>query len=314
MGYRVVQGAEYFDAPALIDEEVIATIELCAEIAPLHNKAAAECIRACMALMPDIPHIAVFDNAFHSTMPAKAYMYPLPFDLYKDHAIRKYGAHGTSHRYIAQRAAQMIGRPLSEIKVITCHLGNGCSLAAVDRGVCIDTTMGFTPLDGLMMGTRSGAIDPAIIPYLLSHTDMKPGEIDELLNKRSGMLGISGVSNDLRDITAAAEKGNDRAILAIDMFAYSVKKYLGAFCFALAGTDVIVLTAGVGENSAPMRARIFEGLEPLGIIMDPEKNKAIDGEGIISSDKSRVKILVIPTNEELMIAWDVQDMVRELDL
>lgn len=310
VGYRIVQGAEYFDAPTLIDEEVIQKIEDCAVIAPLHNKPAAECIRACRELMPDVPHVAVFDNAFHATMPPKAFMYPLPYEMYTNYHIRKYGAHGTSHRYVARRSAALLGRPISELKIITCHLGSGCSIAAIDRGVCVDTTMGFTPLDGLMMGTRSGSIDPAIIPYLMQQTDMTPTDVDELLNKRSGLLGISGISNDLRDIRDAAIGGHERAMLAYDMFAYSVKKHIGEFVFALAGTDVITVTAGVGENCVLMRRKIFEGLEPIGIILDQERNRNAKGECVISADKSRVKVLVIPTNEELMIAWDVRDLVE----
>jgi acetate kinase len=268
-------------------------------------------IRACEKLIPQARQVAVFDTAFHQTLPPKAFMYPLPYEMYEKHRIRKYGFHGTSHRYIAARAAAILQRPPEELKLITCHLGNGCSVCAVERGVSIDTSMGFTPLEGLMMGTRSGSIDPAIITYLISKLGMTPQAVDDMLNRYSGLLGISGLSNDLRDIRSATEAGHKRATLAYEMYSNSVKKFIGQYVFAMAGVDAIVLTAGVGENCDRMRRMIFAGLEPVGILLDEEKNALRGFERIISSDDSRVKIIVIPTNEELMIVHDVIKLLEE---
>jgi acetate kinase len=309
IGHRVVHGGEYFSESVIIDDEVIARIEECTPLAPLHNPPSLMGIAACATLIPEAPQIAVFDTAFHQTLPPKAYRYPLPTELYEKHRIRKYGFHGTSHRYIAQRAAAILKRPFEELKLITCHLGNGCSVAAIDGGISIETSMGFTPLEGLMMGTRCGSIDPAIVTYLIRELEMTPEEVEDLMNRQSGLLGVSGLSNDLRDVRAAAEAGHEGAMLAYEMYSNSVKKFIGQYAFTLAGVDAIVLTAGVGENCDRMRRMIFEGLEPLGIVLNQERNLLRGFERIISSDESRVKIIVIPTNEELMI---VQDVVKLL--
>jgi acetate kinase len=310
IGHRVVHGGEYFSESVLIDDAVIAKIEECIPLAPLHNPPSLTGIKACKELMPAAQQIADFDTAFHQTLPPEAYLYPLPYEMYEEHRIRKYGFHGTSHRYVAQRAAAILDSPTGDLKVITCHLGNGCSVSAVRNGESIETSMGFTPLDGLMMGTRTGTIDPAIVTYLIGTLGISVEETEALLNRKSGLLGVSGLSNDLRDVQTAAQDGDERAALACEMYAYSVKKFIGQYTFALAGVDAIVLTAGVGENSASMRAQIFAGLEPLGIELDAEKNKLRGSERFISTDNSRVKILVIPTNEELMI---VEDVIKLLD-
>ncbi|MDR3136747.1 MAG: acetate kinase [Coriobacteriales bacterium] len=304
IGHRVVHGGEYFSASALITDEVLQLIQRCSPLAPLHNPAALAGIRACRELMPDKLQVAAFDTAFHQTMPAKAYMYPLPYELFVRHRIRRYGFHGTSHRYIAERAAALLQKPLIDLKLITCHLGNGCSVAAIDHGFSVDTSMGFTPLEGLMMGTRCGSIDPAIVTYLVEELDMSAQEVSDLMNKQSGLLGISGLSNDLRDIRAATEAGNERAALAYEMYSHSVKKYIGSYVFALGGVDAVVLTAGVGENCDRMRRMIFQGLESLGIFVDQKLNSERGFERVISEERSQVKIIVIPTNEELMIARD----------
>ncbi|MDR1015963.1 MAG: acetate kinase [Coriobacteriales bacterium] len=312
VGHRVVHGGEYFDSSVVIDEKNLEKIAACSKLAPLHNPAAVEGIRACQKIMPEVMQVAVFDTSFHQSMPQKAYMYPLPYELYRGQSIRKYGFHGTSHRYVADRAAQFLGKPLEELQLITCHLGNGCSLAAIDHAKSVDTTMGFTPLDGLMMGTRCGSIDPAIVLYLINYVGLTSDEVNDIMNKQSGLLGISGLSNDLRDVRSAAEAGNDRAQLAYEMYSYSVKKHIGAYVFTMAGVDAIILTAGVGENCDRMRRMIFEGLEPMGIKIDHERNLQKSGERVISTDDSRVKILVIPTNEEYMIAQDVKHIYQEL--
>lgn len=310
VGHRVVHGGEYFEKSALIDEDVISKIDELAELAPLHNKAALAGIFACRKLMPDTPMVAVFDTSFFQTLPPSAYMYPLPYEYYEKYGVRKYGAHGTSHRYIAERAADLLGEPLTDLRLITCHLGNGCSISAIDHGSPIDTSMGFTPLDGLMMGTRCGSIDPAIVTFLMEKLDLTPGEMNDIMNKQSGLLGISGISNDLRSVREASEAGDERAMLAYEMYSSRVKKYIGQYFFMLGGTDAIVLTAGVGENCDKMRRMIFSGLQPLGIILDPAKNKQRGFERFISSDKSEVPVIVIPTDEEYMIARDTYDIVR----
>jgi acetate kinase len=309
VGHRVVHGGEYFNKSVLIDDDVIAKIDELSELAPLHNPGALMGIRACMELMPDIPHVAVFDTAFFQTIPPRAYMYALPYEYYEKYRMRKYGAHGTSHRYIALRAAEIMGRPLKDLKLITCHLGNGCSVTAIDHGHAVDTSMGFTPLDGLMMGTRCGSIDPACVTFLMEKEGYTPQEMDDIMNRKSGLLGVSGVSNDLREVLEATEHGNERAILAYEMYSYSVKKYIGQYITLMAGVDAVVLTAGVGEHSVHMRRMIFAGLEPLGIIIDHKKNRSSSVEQIISDDRSTVKIIIIPTNEEAMIAQDVYDIV-----
>ena len=312
VGHRVVQGGKYFDRSVLIDVDVVAKIDELAELAPLHNKAALMGIEACREQMPGKPMVAVFDTSFFQTIPPKAYMYPLPYELYEKHAIRKYGAHGTSHRYIAERAAAFMDEPLEDLKLITCHLGNGCSISAIDHGVAVDTSMGLTPLDGLMMGTRCGAIDPAIVPFIMEKENLTAAEVNDLMNKKSGLLGISGISNDLRSVRQASEEGDERAQLAYDMYSNSAKKYIGQYIAVMGGVDAIVLTAGVGENCDKMRRMIFAGLQPLGIKIDLEKNRAgLRGEREISTDDSEVRIVIIPTDEEYMIARDTYQLVKE---
>ena len=311
IGHRIVQGGKYFDRSVIIDDEVIAKIDELAEFAPLHNKAALMGIHACQKHMPGVPMVAVFDSAFFQSLPPKAYMYPLPYELYEKYGIRKYGAHGTSHRYIAERAAAFLDEPLEDLKIITCHLGNGCSMTAIDHGVAVDTSMGLTPLDGLMMGTRCGAIDPAIVPFLMEHENLDAKQVNDLMNKKSGLLGISGISNDLRSVRTASEEGDERAQLAYEMYSNSVKKYIGQYIAVMGGVDVIVLTAGVGENCDKMRRLIFAGLQPLGIVLDEERNRQRGGERIISTDESPVIIAIIPTNEEYMIARDTYELVHK---
>ncbi len=311
VGHRIVQGGKYFDQSVVIDDDVIAKIDELAELAPLHNKAALMGINACLKHMPGVPMVAVFDTSFFQTLPPKAYMYPLPYELYEKYSIRKYGAHGTSHRYISERAAAVLDEPLEDLKLITCHLGNGCSMSAIDHGVAVDTSMGLTPLDGLMMGTRCGAIDPAIVPFLMEHENLSAAEVNDLMNKKSGLLGISGISNDLRSVREASEKGDERAMLAYEMYSNSVKKYIGQYIAVMGGVDAIVLTAGVGENCAKMRRMIFAGLQPLGIVLDETKNRAGGFERVISTDDSPVQIIIIPTNEEYMIALDTYKLVYE---
>ena len=303
VGHRVVQGGKYFDRSVLIDDDVVAKIDELAELAPLHNKAALMGIEACREQMPGKPMVAVFDTSFFQTIPPKAYMYPLPYELYEKHAIRKYGAHGTSHRYIAERAAVFMDEPLEDLKLITCHLGNGCSISAIDHGVAVDTSMGLTPLDGLMMGTRCGAIDPAIVPFIMEKENLTAAEVNDLMNKKSGLLGISGISNDLRSVRQASEEGDERAQLAYDMYSNSAKKYIGQY---------IAVMGGVDENCDKMRRMIFAGLQPLGIKIDLEKNrKGLRGEREISTDDSEVRIVIIPTDEEYMIARDTYQLVKE---
>ena len=309
VGHRVVHGGEYFSKSVIIDDSVKKAIEDCIDLAPLHNPANLTGINACEEVMPGVPQVAVFDTAFHQTMKPEAYLYAIPYELYQKDKIRKYGFHGTSHKYVANRAAELLGRPLEELKLVTFHLGNGSSVTAIDGGVSVDTSMGFTPLSGVIMGTRSGVIDPAIITYLMEKEDMGIKEIDNLLNKKSGVLGISGISSDFRDLSAEAEKGNERAKLALDMFIYSVKRYLGFYACAVGGVDGVVFTAGIGENNSAMRASIMEGMEFLGAPIDLEKNKG-RGEIDISAEGARVKTLVIPTNEELMIALDTKALVE----
>lgn len=314
IGHRIVHGGNFFDSSALITEEVLQKIESLCTLAPLHNPPALKCIQVCEELAPTLPQVAVFDTSFFQTLPPSAYMYPLPYELCEKHQIRKYGAHGTSHRYIANRCAALMEKPLEDLKIITCHLGNGCSISAIDHGIAVDTSMGFTPLDGLMMGTRCGAIDPAIIPFLEEAEGLTPAEVNEIMNKKSGLLGVSGISNDMRDVRKGAEAGEERAVLAYEMYAHSIRKYLGQYMIEMAGVDAIVLTAGVGENCDRMRRLAFAGLQPLGIILDQEKNsRSHHGkERFISHDDSPVKIIVIPTNEEMMIAQDTYDIVSKL--
>ncbi|MGB9607101.1 MAG: acetate/propionate family kinase [bacterium] len=318
VGHRVVHGGERFTEPVLIDEEVERAIEECANLAPLHNPPNLTGIRAAKALLPNVPHIAVFDTAFHSTMPPRAYIYALPYEFYERYRIRRYGFHGTSHYYVSRRAIQYLKENFSiepsQSKVITCHLGNGCSITAVLGGESIDTSMGLTPTEGLVMGTRCGDIDPAIIPFLMEKEGLTPKEMDDILNKKSGLLGISGQTNDMRDIEEEIAKGNKRAKLAFDIFCYRVKKYIGAYAAVMGGVDALVFTGGIGENGPMEREAICSGLEFLGIKIDPEKNEStIRGkEGDISEKGASARVLVIPTNEELVIAQETARLVSNM--
>lgn len=305
VGHRVVHGGEQFSDSTLITDEVLKQIEDLSELAPLHNPANITGIKAFQKILPNVPHVAVFDTAFHQTMPERSYLYSLPYEYYEKYKIRKYGFHGTSHKYVTERAAELLERPLKSLRLISCHLGNGASIAAVVGGKSIDTSMGFTPLAGVTMGTRSGNIDPALIPYIMEKTGKSAEEIVNVLNKKSGLLGISGLSSDLRDLTEAAEEGNTRAELALDVFVDRIHKYIGSYAAKMNGLDAIIFTAGIGENSAPIRERILRGLEFMGVYWDSEANKMVDGEAFISYPFSPVKVLVIPTNEEVMIARDV---------
>ena len=308
VGHRVLHGGmEFFDS-CIINNEVIAAIEKCIPLGPLHNPANLMGIRACQAVMPNTPQVAVFDTAFHMTMPPKAYRYAIPTEYYENDSIRRYGFHGTSHKYVTKRAIELMGR--KDIKLVNCHLGNGSSLSAVKDGKCQDTSMGLTPLAGVPMGTRSGDIDPAVVQFVMNKYGMSADECLNMLNKKSGVLALSGVSSDFRDIENGAEEGNENCALALDKFAYEVRKYIGSYAAALGGLDCLVFTAGVGENSASMRARICEGLEFLGVKIDPEKNNTRGKEAIISADDSKVTVWVIPTNEELMIAQDTVALVN----
>ncbi|OBZ33551.1 acetate/propionate family kinase [Megasphaera sp. DISK 18] len=311
VGHRVVHGGEEFAASTLITDEVMKALEKCSAMAPLHNPPNIIGINACKAIMPGVPQVGVFDTAFHQTMPAKAFMYGLPYELYKEDHIRRYGFHGTSHRYVAGEVAKVMGKPVEELRIINCHLGNGSSLAAIKYGKCVDTTMGFTPLAGVLMGTRCGDIDPAIVLNVMDKHNLSTKDMDKLMNKQSGVLGISGVSSDFRDLGKAAGEGNERAQLALDMFHYQVRKEIGAFAAAMGGVDVITFTAGVGENGIEDRAAIAEGLEYLGAKLDPQRNDVRGKDALISTDDSTVKMYVIPTNEEIMIARDTKDIVSK---
>ena len=310
VGHRVVHGGEKYSHSVIIDDTVLDSIRDCISLAPLHNPPNIIGIEACMELMPNTPMVAVFDTAFHQTMPKEAYICPLPYELYEKYGIRKYGFHGTSHKYVSQKVADAMGKDIKDLKIITCHLGNGCSLAAVKGGKSIDTSMGFTPLAGVMMGTRSGSIDPSVISFLSEQHGYKISDIDELLNKKSGVLGISGVSSDFRDVIEAANKGNERAKLALDIFHYKVRAQIAAYAGIMGGVDVIVFTAGIGENSSLTRKECLNGLEFLGFNIDDEKN-AVRGEiQEISTKDSKVKVYEIPTNEELMIARDTVKLIN----
>ncbi len=309
VGHRVVHGGESFAQSVLITEDVMKAIEDCIPLAPLHNPANITGIKACQSVMPGVPMVAVFDTAFHQTMPEKAYIYALPYEYYEKDKVRRYGFHGTSHRYVSARAAAMLGKSIDQVKIITCHLGNGSSVAAVDCGKSVDTSMGFTPLAGLPMGTRSGDLDAGILQYLMNKYGWNIDEALNVLNKKSGVLGISGVSSDFRDLEAAAEKKEHRAILALDTFNYNVKKLIGAYAAAMGGVDAIVFTAGVGENGPETRMAIASGLEFMGVKMDEAANKVRGKETVISAADSKVKVLLIPTDEELMIAMDTAEIV-----
>jgi acetate kinase len=309
VGHRVVHAGEKYACSVRIDEDVMAALEECTPLAPLHNPANITGIRAAQACLPDAPMVGVFDTAFHQTMPDRAYVYPIPYRLYTEHKIRRYGFHGTSHRYVALRAAQILDRDPAELNLITCHLGNGASVAAIEGGRSVDTSMGFTPLEGLMMGTRCGDIDPAIVGYLNAQLGLALGDIDKMLNKQSGMLGISGISSDLRDVEKAYANGDDRARLALEIYTYHIRKYIGAYAVALGRVDALVFTAGVGENDSLVREWSCQGLEIIGAQLDTFKNATRRDEAIISRNSSRVKIMIVPTNEELMIARDTAALV-----
>lgn len=311
VGHRVVHSGEDYNCSVLIDDEVIATCRKNTELAPLHEPANITGILACKEIMPDVPMVAVFDTAFHSTMPDYAYIYGIPYEDYKNYKVRRYGFHGTSHRFVSAEAAKYLNKDIKDLKIVTMHLGNGSSITAVDGGKSVDTSMSFTPLGGVPMGTRSGDLDPAIVKFLCKKHDFDLDAVDTYLNKKSGVFGVSGVSSDFRDLTEEANKGNERAELALKIFAYSCKKYIGAYACAMGGLDCVVFTAGIGEHDAPMRARILKGLEFLGIKADLAKNaKNVDGVNEISTPDSPVKVLVIPTNEELVIARDTQELVK----
>jgi acetate kinase len=312
IGHRVVHGAEKFSDSVLITPAVMSALEEFVELAPLHNPPNIAGIDACADILPNVPQVGVFDTAFHQTMPPYAFLYGLPYEAYKKFGVRRYGFHGTSHKFVSQRAAEMMGNHMTSMRIITCHLGNGASIAAVKNGKSIDTSMGFTPLQGLVMGTRCGDIDPAIPPFLMRKEGMTTDEIDTYLNKKSGVLGLSGLSSDFRDLEEAADKGNERAKLAIDVFAYTVRKYIGSYVAAMGGVDAIVFTAGLGENSPRIRDQICNGLEFLGTRIDPAKNAVRGKEQEISAEGSKVKLFVIPTNEELMIARDTKTICAPL--
>lgn len=309
VGHRVVHGGEHFAKSVVITDEVIKAIEDCIELAPLHNPANLMGIRACESLIPGISQVAVFDTAFHQTMPEKAYLYGIPYELYEKYKIRRYGFHGTSHKYVSERAASVLGKDIKDLKIITCHLGNGGSVAAINGGKCMDTSMGFTPLEGLVMGTRCGDIDPAVVSFIMEKEGLNNKQVDELMNKKSGVLGLSGVSSDFRDIEGAANEGNKRAQIALDTFHYKVAKYIGEYTSTLNGVDAIVFTAGLGENSKNSRKEICSYLSWLGIELDEEQNSKRGEELVISVANSKIKVLVIPTNEELVIARDTKELL-----
>ena len=310
VGHRVVHAGEKYASSVLITEDVIKALEECIELAPLHNPPNLLGIAACQALMPNTPMVGVFDTAFHQTMPAESYIYAIPYEYYEKYGVRRYGFHGTSHRYVSQRAAEMLGKDLKDLKIITCHLGNGASLAAIKDGKCFDTSMGFTPLEGLAMGTRSGDMDPAIVTFIGEKEGMSMADVNNVVNKKSGVLGISGISSDFRDIEGAAKEGDYRAQLALDVFTHKVKHYIGAYIAEMNGVDAIVFTAGVGENGIGNREAICADMEGLGIVLDKERNNVRGKETDFATDDSKVRLLLIPTNEELMIARDTYKIAK----
>lgn len=310
VGHRVVHAGEKFAKSVVITEEVEEALKECIDLAPLHNPANIMGIDACKAILPGVPMVAVFDTAFHQTMPKKSYLYGLPHELYTKYGVRRYGFHGTSHKYVSQRAADMLGKDIKDLKIITCHLGNGASIAAVDGGKCVDTSMGFTPLEGLIMGTRCGDIDAAILPFLMRKENLNADQLDAIMNKQSGVYGMTGISSDFRDIEDAAKDGDEKAQVALDAYAQRVKKYIGSYAAEMNGVDAVVFTAGVGENGIDMREMIASNMEFLGMKLDKEANKVRGKERVISTEDSKVKILLIPTNEELMIARDTLALVK----
>ena len=309
VGHRMVHGGEKFNKSVLLDDEVMETFIACTDLAPLHNPANIKGVNAVKDIAPDMPQVGVFDTSFHQTLPDYAYMYAVPYELYENYGVRRYGFHGTSHRYISKRVCEILGVNPEEQKIITCHIGNGGSIAAVKNGKCVDTTMGLTPLEGLMMGTRSGDIDPGAISFIMDKLQLDSKGLSDLLNKKSGVLGVSGVSSDMREVDAAEKEGNYRAKLANTMYYYRIKKYIGAYAAAMGGVDIIVFAGGVGENQIHCRAAVLEGLEFLGIELDPERNKIRGEEAILSSDASKVKVVLVPTDEELMIASDTYEII-----
>ena len=310
VGHRMVHGGEKFNKSVVLTDEVLRAFEECNDLAPLHNPANLKGVNAVKELMPGLPQVGVFDTAFHQTMTAKADMYAIPYELYQQYGVRRYGFHGTSHRYVSARVCEILGVKPEEQRIITCHIGNGGSVAAVDKGKCIDTSMGLTPLEGLMMGTRSGDIDGGAISFIQKKQNLDADGISNLLNKKSGLLGITGISSDMREIDAAAKNNDERAVLALDMYFYRIKKYVGAYAAAMGGVDTIVFTAGVGENQANMREEVCRNMEWMGVKLDVEKNAGIHGEeAIISTPDSKVKVVVVPTDEELMIATDTMELV-----
>ena len=309
VGHRMVHGGEKFSKSVLLNDEVMETFIACTDLAPLHNPANIKGVNAVKDIAPDMPQVGVFDTSFHQTLPDYAYMYAVPYELYENYGVRRYGFHGTSHRYISKRVCEFLGVNPEEQKVITCHIGNGGSIAAVKNGKCVDTTMGLTPLEGLMMGTRSGDIDPGAISFIMDKLQLDSKGLSDLLNKKSGVLGVSGVSSDMREVDAAEKEGNYRAKLANTMYYYRIKKYIGAYAAAMGGVDIIVFAGGVGENQIHCRAAVLEGLEFLGIELDEERNNIRGEEALLSSDASKVKVVLIPTDEELMIASDTYEII-----
>jgi len=310
VGHRIVQGGDQFSASALITEDMLRTVESLSDLAPLHNPANIMAIRACVQVFSgDVPQVAVFDTAFHQTIPEKAYIYPIPYEMYEKYRIRRYGFHGTSHRYVSARMAELLGKPISELKVITCHLGNGSSIAAIDGGKSVDTTMGLTPLEGLAMGTRCGSIDPSIVTFLMEKEGLDTQGVSDLLNKKSGYLGISGITSDMRDLNKASQGGNNRATLVLELLQYQLCKYIGSYAAAMSGVDAIVFTGGIGENDFGIRAGACKGLEFMGVELDADANNGLRGkEAEISKPGSLVKVWVVPTNEELVIARDTKEV------
>lgn len=309
VGHRVVHGGEKYAESVLIDDSVMNALDECVKLAPLHNPPNITGIKACRNLMPNVPMVAVFDTAFHQTMPQEAFVYALPYEYYEKYGIRRYGFHGTSHKYVSSVAAEMMGKDIKDLKIITCHLGNGASLTAVKGGKSVDTSMGFTPLEGLVMGTRCGDVDPAVITFLMKQLNMSSSEVDSVMNKQSGILGVSGVSSDFRDVEEAANSGDKKAQLALNIFYYRVRKYIGSYAAAMGGVDCIVFTAGLGENSPETREAVCEGLEFLGVKIDKSKNNFRGRKEDISAADAKVKVLVIPTDEELMIARDTLNLM-----
>jgi len=310
IGHRVVHAGEKYAASVVVNADVIKALEECIELAPLHNPPNLMGIEAMQELLNGVPNVAVFDTAFHQTMPASSYIYALPYELYEKYGVRRYGFHGTSHKYVSQRAAEILGKDIKDLKLVTCHLGNGASLAAIDGGKVVTTSMGFTPLEGLVMGTRCGDIDPAIVTYVMNKEGLSPKEMDNLLNKQSGVLGVSGVSSDFRDIENAAAEGNERAVLALEAFDQRVTQYIASYAATMGGVDAVIFTAGLGENSIDNRQAICKNLRFMGIELDAEKNNVRGKDTVVSADSSKVKVMVVPTNEELMIARDTLDLVK----